>query len=93
MSKAAATSPFVHQDGEEPWITWSEQRTLLGLTERKQTEGRSVMENPQEEEPCDAPIVPPYSQPVVIQRPQYNAILNRMNQARQKTGAFTSWTT
>lgn len=93
MSKAAATSPFVHQDDEEPWITWSEQRTLLGLTERKQTEGRSVMENPQEEEPCDAPSVPPFPQPVVIQRPQYNAILNRMNQARQKTGAFTSWTT
>lgn len=93
MYSASTTSPFVHCDTEEPWVTWTEQSSLLELMDKKQTDGRSEYTSQgTEQRALDIP-VPPFPHPVTINRPQYNAILNRINQARQKTGTFTSWNT
>lgn len=92
MSNASTTSPFVHCDTEEPWVVWTDQSSLMELMDKKQTECRSSFEKQQEDLMADktSPLIP---QPYPINRPQYNAILNRMNIAKQKTGTFTSWNT
>ncbi len=93
MRSASTTSPFVHCDTEESWVTWTEQSSLMELMDRKQTNSRPEYKNQEAEQHASDVPVPPFPHPVVINRPQYNAILNRINQAKQKTGAFTSWNT
>lgn len=93
MRDASTTSPFVCTETEEAWVTWTSQSPLMTLSESEQTDRRFLFTDHQREgippDVADQPDV----QPVVINRPQYNAILNRINQAKQKTGAFTSWST
>lgn len=93
MYSASTTSPFVHCDTEEPWVTWTEQSSLMELMDRKRTDDCSEYNNVEAKQPTPDVPIPPFPHPVTINRPQYNAILNRMNQAKQKTGAFTSWNT
>ncbi|MGN1369877.1 MAG: hypothetical protein ACI4WX_13480 [Aristaeellaceae bacterium] len=93
MGNASTTSPFMCYGTEEPWVTWTKQSSLMELIDEKQTERRSFSENKQMEVESRDTSVPSYPQPVPINRPQYNAILNRMNQAKNKTGAFTAWNT
>lgn len=93
MYSASTTSPFVYCDTEEPWVTWTEQFSLMELMDRKQTDGRPAYKKQETEQRTPDVPVPPFPHPVTINRPQYNAILNRINQAKQKTGTFTSWNT
>lgn len=90
MHDASTTSPFINFNPQDDWVTWTEQSSLMSLIDEEQTDRRYVFDSSQ---PCSsAPEMPePLPQPVVINRPQYNAILNRINQAKQNTGAYTSW--
>lgn len=93
MGNASTTSPFLCNGTEEPWVTWTKQSSLMELIGEKQTERRFVGENEQIEASTQNTSIPSYPQPFSINRPQYNAILNRMNQAKNKTGAFSAWNT
>lgn len=85
MVNASTTSPFATTE-DVPWILWQQQTSVNALQEEKQTDGRSVFE----EEPAVTQEYLPQRQPV-IQRMQYNAVLNRINQAARRTGSFSAW--
>lgn len=90
MSQSSSISPFaLHGEIECPWITWEKKTAITSLSETKETDGR--YEEHADASDCtysDTPVVP--IKPA-IQRQQYNAILNRMNQAVCKTGSFAAW--
>lgn len=85
MVNASTTSPFAITE-DVPWILWQQQTSVNALQEEKQTDGRSVFE----EKSTVTQDCFPQRQPV-IQRMQYNAVLNRINQAARRTGNFSAW--
>lgn len=89
MRPAAITSPFCAMEYKEDWVHWKKDQPLSGLQEEKQTEHRYAENEQTAPEHADAASTLPYIMP--IQRPQYNAVLDRFSNARKQSGAFTAW--
>lgn len=77
--KAAATSPFVHagEGFEEAWVLWKS-----GRYGEKPAE--AVAPEPLQPEPP----LPPMPRPV-YRHQQYDAVIRRMKNAQQQTGAYS----
>lgn len=92
MNQASTTSPFVNSKTEDLWVDWTDRVSLITINE-KNTDGRFVNDfsNDKNKEQTDLNEVPT-QKVMAFQRPQYTAVLNRMDAAKKKTGEFTSWT-
>lgn len=90
MRPAAITSPFCAAEYSEDWVHWKKDHPLSNLQE-EQTERRYAADDQSTPEPNGVPLAPSYIMP--IQRPQYNAVLDRFSNARKRSGTFTAWTT
>lgn len=85
--------PFLHENDNPPWSLWEAHNSVFSLPEPTLSENMSAYE-----EPWKPPMEKLRNQeqvltPLTIQRPQYNAILDRMNFAKRKSGPYSSWTT
>ena len=90
MRPASVTSPFSAVDAGSDWIQWQKDQPLLCLQNKEQTDSRYFLKAAHEIKSHQQTGMP-YIMP--IQRPQYNAVLDRFSSARKRSGAFSAWTT
>lgn len=94
MTQAYFTSPFCPaSENDEPWTLWEKQSSVTALGLPEETDRR--FDN---DDDCSIAAAVQGNKPLtqhtnrpVIQRMQYNAVLDRMNQAVRKTGSFSAW--
>ena len=84
MTQAATTSPFSFS--QEPWTIWKQEEpvTLLQAPDEALRSSMPAIPADMTEEATPVPHI-------AIQRKQYHSVLNRINQARNKTGHFSDW--
>lgn len=92
MRPASVTSPFSGHDEHGDWVHWRKDQPLSSLQEEIQTDSRYHSEAAKVDERTE-PIPEPLPYIMPIQRPQYNAVLDRFSNARKRSGAFSAWTT
>ena len=92
MRPASVTSPFSVYDEHGEWVHWRKEQPLSSLQEEIQTDRRYLIKDTKDDVCTESiPENMPYIMP--IQRPQYNAVLDRFSNARKRSGAFSAWTT
>ena len=92
MRPASVTSPFSVSDEFGDWVHWRKDQPLSSLQDERKTERRCSdgdTKTDEHAEPISKPL--PYIMP--IQRPQYNALLDRFSNAQKRSGVFSAWTT
>lgn len=84
------TSPFATVASEEPWLLWKADEPLSALCEADTADSSvPVHEMPAEYmngKAHEASSLQPH-----IKRPQYQAVLSKMQQATMRTGAYSAW--
>jgi len=92
MRPASVISPFSASDDFGDWVHWRKDQPLSSLQYERQTDRRYSNEDTKTDERAELTSMPlPYIMP--IQRPQYNALLDRFSNARKHSGTFSTWTT
>lgn len=91
MSLAANKPPLNSQTENCDWLLWQAETPLFPLLQTKQTDGRSAYEecicsNNDSSERID---IRPAS--ALLQRNQYNAVLNRFDAASKRAGTYSTW--
>lgn len=91
LNSPATTSPFVAPAIADEWIIWQQKSTLFDLLDNKEM-------NCQPENKFEEATKLPFraesamiSAPVRIERRQYNAILQKIDQASRHATSFSSW--
>lgn len=78
-SMPSTVSPFAAED--DPWLVWSCGAPLSALEEA----------DAPSEAPAPVSDTSPMPARVEFKRPQYHAVLNRIQQAQTKAGTFSAW--
>lgn len=91
MRTASIVSPFSIENTSEDWIIWEQSQSLTELMSDSKADDRSVITDGQlvtaSVQSENISYIPK------IQRPQYNAIIDRFTRANKMTGNFSSWAT
>ncbi len=91
MRNASEVSPFSMHQEDAPWFLWQKKTPVTYLAPREETDSRSENSGVNEIEQANTPPVQPMLP--AIQRKQYNAVMNRIDQASRMTGTYAQWNT
>lgn len=85
MSQAASTSPFsaaTRQERQAQWLLWQRQSVETG----------SALHTPEPPPPPPSPAPePPLTAAAALQHRRYDAVVQRMQNARKQAGSYSTW--
>lgn len=90
MLQAAVISSIHSFEENQPWIVWTK-KTPVGSLKDHAEPPQSVSDMTDVEDRSYT--VPNVASAAAIQRNQYRAVMQRMNQAKGRSGQYSSWDT